>query len=130
MSARPSVSEFRLVSLADVNVCSSSVRLSTIGPTTVDSDDGILSVGRSEFVLSLLELSVMVDDSARDVDDWTCCWTSAGSESDGRCDGSSAAGLSSSLTFVSGVVATDCEVICSTETNAELHCNATDASYQ
>ena len=40
---------------------------------TVDSEDGILDVGRSETALSLLELSVMVEDSPNDEDDCTCC---------------------------------------------------------
>jgi len=35
----------------------------------VDSDDGILEDGRNEFALSLLELSVIVEDSANDDED-------------------------------------------------------------
>jgi hypothetical protein len=32
----------------------------------------MLDVGCNEIALSLLELSVIVDDSANDDDDWTC----------------------------------------------------------
>jgi len=54
---------------------------STTEPITVDSDDGILDVGCNEVALSLLELPVIVDDSANDDDDWDCarCWISTDS---------------------------------------------------
>jgi hypothetical protein len=79
----------------------------------VDADDGILDVGRNEVALSLLELSVIVDDSANDeVDCVCCCCISIESViDDDVCISidSAIVGFSSSLIFCSVVITSDCD---------------------
>jgi len=95
------------------NVCLSSVVFSTIGPIIVDSDDGILDVGCNEVALSLLELSVIVDDSANDDDDCACCWISTDSVNDDKDAWISIDSVidvfSSSFIFCSVTIASDCD---------------------
>lgn len=66
------------------NDFSSSV-LSITGSIKVDSDDGRLNVGCNELALSLLELSVIVDDSVNDADDGTCCISTESVVNDDGC---------------------------------------------
>jgi hypothetical protein len=59
--------------------------------------------------LSLLELSVIVDDSANDNDDWTCCCISTESVNDACISTDSVIEVfSSSLIFCSDVITSDC----------------------
>ncbi len=92
-----------------INLCCSSVLCSKTTPITVDSDDGILNVGCKELVLSLLELSVIVDDSANDNDDCACCCVSIDSViNDDVCRSvDSVVVLSSSLIFCSVAIASE-----------------------
>jgi hypothetical protein len=92
------------------NVCLSSTIFSTFGPIIVDSDDGILDVGCNELALSLLELSVIVDDSANDDDDCTRCWISTDSINDDKESTDSIIDVfSSSFIFCSVTIASDCD---------------------
>jgi hypothetical protein len=130
ISDKPSASASGLPFFVGVNVCCSSALLSPIGPITVDSDEGILSVGCNEFVLSLLELSVIVDDSARDDADWTCCCASADSDGVSRCRDSSVVEVSSSLMLGSVSAVFDCEAIFVFQETSEIDCRCSDVTYQ
>jgi hypothetical protein len=94
-----------------INVRFSSIVFSIIGVIIVESDDGILVVGRNEVALSLLELSVIVDDSANDNEDCVCgCISTESVIDDDVCISIDSAidVFSSSLILCSVATASDC----------------------